>query len=315
VIAYFGTRLFRWLTGLLLVLFVSYVMMYYGAGDPVRRMFLDRNEGAQVIEEEVIQAIRDKYGLDDPFPQQFVRYLTNLLQGNFGWSFREKRPVLDMVLVRLPISMQLGIAATLLMTLIGIPLGVIAALKHNRWLDQLIVGLVVFLHAVPIFVTGPLLLLFFVLGLGIMDVPLGWKGIFHHQIILPLFVLVLGPLPVVVRQTRSAMLEVIGEDYIRTARAKGLTEKLIIIRHMVRPVLIPVITSIGLIMIGIVNGAIVVELIFNIPGFGNLTMVGLRNVDYPIIMSTVLVGALIVMISNLFVDFIYPFLDPRITKN
>jgi ABC-type dipeptide/oligopeptide/nickel transport system permease component len=127
--------------------------------------------------------------------------------------------------------------------------------------------------------------------------------------------LVLGPLPVVVRQTRSAMLEVIGEDYIRTARAKGLTEKLIIIRHMVRPVLIPVITSIGLIMIGIVNGAIVVELIFNIPGFGNLTMVGLRNVDYPIIMSTVLVGALIVMISNLFVDFIYPFLDPRITKN
>lgn len=315
MIAYFGTRLFRWLTGLLLVLFVSYVMMYYGAGDPVRRMFLDRNEGAQVIEEEVIQAIRDKYGLDDPFPQQFVRYLTNLLQGNFGWSFREKRPVLDMVLVRLPISMQLGIAATLLMTLIGIPLGVIAALKHNRWLDQLIVGLVVFLHAVPIFVTGPLLLLFFVLGLGIMDVPLGWKGIFHHQIILPLFVLVLGPLPVVVRQTRSAMLEVIGEDYIRTARAKGLTEKLIIIRHMVRPVLIPVITSIGLIMIGIVNGAIVVELIFNIPGFGNLTMVGLRNVDYPIIMSTVLVGALIVMISNLFVDFIYPFLDPRITKN
>jgi ABC-type dipeptide/oligopeptide/nickel transport system permease component len=190
-----------------------------------------------------------------------------------------------------------------------------AALKHNQWLDQLIVGLVVFLHAVPIFVTGPLLLLFFVLILGIMDVPLGWKGLFHHQIILPLFVLVLGPLPVIVRQTRSAMLEVIGEDYIRTARAKGLTEKLIILRHMVRPVLIPVVTSIGLIMIGIVNGAIVVELIFNIPGFGHLTMVGLRNVDYPIIMATVLIGALIVMVSNLLVDFVYPLLDPRITKS
>jgi ABC-type dipeptide/oligopeptide/nickel transport system permease component len=202
-----------------------------------------------------------------------------------------------MVLVRLPISMQLGVAATLLMTLIGIPLGVMAALKHNQWLDQLIVGLVVFLHAVPIFVTGPLLLLLFVLVLGIMDVPLGWKGLFHHQ------------------KTRSAMLEVIGEDYIRTARAKGLTEKLIILRHMVRPVLIPVVTSVGLIMIGIVNGAIVVELIFNIPGFGNLTMIGLRNVDYPIIMATVLIGALIVMVSNLLVDFVYPLLDPRITKS
>jgi ABC-type dipeptide/oligopeptide/nickel transport system permease component len=192
---------------------------------------------------------------------------------------------------------------------------VLAALKHNQWIDQIIVGLVVFFHAVPVFVTGPLLLLFFVLVLGIMDVPLGWKGIFHQQVILPLFILVLSPLPIIVRQTRAAVLEVMGEDYIRTARAKGLTQKLIILRHMVRPMLIPVTTSIGLVMIGIVNGAIIVELIFNIPGFGQLTMVGLRNVDYPIIMATVLVGALIVMVSNLLVDFVYPFLDPRITRN
>ena len=315
MIAYLGTRIFRWTTGLVLALFVSYAMMYYGAGDPIKRMFLDRQAGAVVIEDEVLEAVREKYGLDDPFPQQFARYLANLLQGNLGWSFREKRPVLDMVLVRLPISMQLGLAATILMTIIGIPLGVLAALKHNQWIDQIIVGLVVFFHAVPVFVTGPLLLLFFVLVLGIMDVPLGWKGIFHQQVILPLFILVLSPLPIIVRQTRAAVLEVMGEDYIRTARAKGLTQKLIILRHMVRPMLIPVTTSIGLVMIGIVNGAIIVELIFNIPGFGQLTMVGLRNVDYPIIMATVLVGALIVMISNLLVDFVYPFLDPRITKN
>src|SRR5262245_97614 len=153
MIAYLGMRLFRWTTGLVLALFVSYAMMYYGAGDPIKRMFLDRQAGAVVIEDEVLDAVREKYGLDDPFPQQFARYLTNLVQGNLGWSFREKRPVLDMVLVRLPISMQLGLAATILMTIIGIPLGVLAALKHNQWIDQIIVGLVVFFHAVPVFVT------------------------------------------------------------------------------------------------------------------------------------------------------------------
>ena len=207
-----------------------------------------------------------------------------------------------------------SLAATILMVVMGIPLGVLATLKHNSWIDQGIIGSIVFLNAIPIFVTGPLLLWFLVVGIEVMKVPFGWKGIFHPQVILPVFVLAIGGLPTVVRQTRAAMLEVMGEDYIRTARAKGLSNKLIIFRHMLRPVLIPVTTSVGLIMISLVNGAIFIEIIFNIPGFGQITVNALETVDYPVIMSTVFVGALIVMVSNLAVDFIYPLLDPRITR-
>jgi ABC-type dipeptide/oligopeptide/nickel transport system permease component len=146
-----------------------------------------------------------------------------------------------------------------------------------------------------------------------MDVPFGWNGLFNKQVILPLVVMSMGPLPTLIRQTRAAVLEVIGEDYIRTARAKGLPEQIIIFRHMLRPVLIPVVTSLGFIMIGLVNGALFVETIYNIPGFGQLTYQGLTTVDYPIIMAVVLIGTLIVMVGNLLVDLTYPILDPRVT--
>ena len=315
MIAYLGTRVLRWGTGLLLVLLVSYAMMFYGAGDPIKRMFLDQEEGSLVLDEDMLEALREKYGIDQPFPQQFANYLGRLVQGDLGFSIREKRSVGRMVAVRLPISMQIGLAATVMMMIIGVPLGVVAALKQNSWIDQSIVGSIVFFNAVPIFVTAPFLLWLLVVGLGVMNVPFGWKGLFHTQVILPILVLALGGLPVVVRQTRAAMLEVMGEDYIRTARAKGLTNNLIVFRHMLRPILTPVVTAVGLILIGLINGAIFVEIVFNIPGFGQITVNALETVDYPVIMATVFVGALIVMISNLFIDFIYPLLDPRITRS
>jgi len=315
MITYLAMRALRWITGLLLVLFVSYAMMFYGAGDPIRRMFIDLREGSMTVSDEMVEKIRAKYGLDQPFPVQFATYVKNLLQGDFGNSIREKRAVLTMIQVRLPISMQIGLVATIIAALIGIPLGVIAALKHNQWIDTLVVGLTVFLNAVPLFVTGPLLLVLLVLVLQVMDVPFGWKGIFNTQVILPVAVMALGPLPTIVRQTRAAMLEVITDDYIRTARAKGLPERIVILRHMLRPVMIPVVTSLGMIMMSLVNSALFVELIFNIPGFGKLTVQGLQQVDYPIIMAVVLVGTLIVMVSNLLVDLIYPLLDPRITRS
>jgi ABC-type dipeptide/oligopeptide/nickel transport system permease component len=219
-----------------------------------------------------------------------------------------------MVRNRLPISMQIGLVATLFSVMIGLPLGVLAAFHHNRWIDQSIVGSSVFVNAIPIFVTGPLLLLFFVLVLDVMDVPFGWKGIFDSQVILPVVILALGPLPTIIRQTRAGILDVFREDYIRTAKAKGLTQWLIVTRHMLRPVLIPVATAVGLILISLVNGALFVELIFNIPGFGKMTVQGVRQVDYPVIMASVLVGAMIVMVGNLLVDLAYPLLDPRITR-
>jgi peptide/nickel transport system permease protein len=310
--AHLITQALKWVVGLLLVLFIAYAMMFYGGGDPIKRMFLSRQEGGQTVSEADMARIRAQYGLDKPFPVQFVNYLAHLVQGDFGRSIIEQRDVGQMIKARLPISLQIGLVATLLVTIIGIPLGVLAALKHNSWIDSLVVGMLVLLNAVPIFVTGPLLLLLFVVVLKVMDVPFGWKGLFHPQVILPVALMTLGPLPIVVRQTRAAMLEVLSEDYVRTARAKGLQERVIVFRHILRPMLAPVITTLGLVMTSLVNGAIFVELIFSIPGFGNLTLQGLQKVDYPIILGTVLIGAIIVIISNLLVDLAYPLIDPRL---
>lgn len=314
MLSYLLSRIIRWTTGLILVLFVSYSMLYYGAGDPIKRMFQDMEQGGVDVDEETLEALREKYGLNDTLGVQFSSYMRNLVRGELGMSIREKRSVTDMVMARIPISFQIGLVATLLSILIGIPLGIVASLYHNRWVDQFIVSSSVFVNAVPIFVTGPILMLFLVVGLEVMNVPFGWKGIFHPQVILPITVLALGPLPILIRQTRAAMLEVMGEEYIRTARAKGMPERLVIFRHMLRPVLTPVITSAGLILISIVNGAIFVEIIFGIPGLGQLTKKGIDTIDYPVIMGTAFVGALIAMAGNLLVDLIYPLLDPRVTR-
>jgi peptide/nickel transport system permease protein len=299
--------------GLALILFITYAMMFYGAGDPIRLMFIQSNE-ADFSDPQAMAALRAKYGLDEPFLVQFRNYVVNLFQGDWGLSIRLQadRPVSEIVSFRLPISMQLGFAATFLASMIGIPLGVVAALKHNRWLDRLIVSVIMFVTAIPVFVTAPMLLYFFVLILGIMDVPYGWNGIFHSDVILPVVVIAVGPLPIIVRQTRSAMLEVMGQPYIRTARAKGLSERAVVFRHMFRPVMIPVVTTLGLLMITLVNGALFVELVFNIPGFGLLTVEGIRTVDYPIIMAVSIIGTLIIFVSNFAVDLMYPLLDPRV---
>ena len=313
---YLITRLVRWIVGVAIILFVTYAMMYYGAGDPIKRMYMSSGDSAMWLDEQMLDALRAKYGLDKSFPEQFRDYVTHLFVGDWGNSFSESnRPVWDMVSAKLPISMQLGLAATVVITVLGIPLGALAALNHNRWLDSAIIGTITFVNAIPQFVTAPMLMLFLVLGLGVMDVPYGWKGLLNTQVILPVAVLSMGAIQGVIRQTRAGMLEVMSSDYIRTARAKGLPEWLVVVRHMLRPVLIPVVTAIGLTMIAMVNGAIYVETIFNIPGFGQLTLQGMGHADYPVIMAVVLVGTMIILVSNLLVDLIYPLLDPRITHD
>lgn len=312
MIRYLTVRMLRWIVGLFIVLLITYAMMFYGGGDPIRRMFVDQNVDS--LSPEAMKAVQDEYGLEDPFYKQFGHYLQELAHGDMGKSMRERRSVTDMVLARLPISVQLGVAAMLVAGLIGIPLGIIAAMNRNRWPDALISGTLALMRAIPIFVSGPLLMLFLVVGLGVMKVPYGWKGIFDSQVILPIFVIALGPMPIIMRQTRSSILEILSEDYIRTARAKGLKRRHIVFRHILRPALPPVVTTLGLALTTVVNGAVFVELVFNIPGLGNLSLQGLRQVDYPVIMGTVLVGAVLVMISNLLVDLIYPRLDPRVTR-
>jgi ABC-type dipeptide/oligopeptide/nickel transport system permease component len=311
--AYIISRLIRWVAGLFLVLFITYALMYFGGGDPIRRMFLDMN--IDTLTPQAMKAINARYGLDKPFHEQFISYLDRLLlHGDMGNSLRDHRAVSDIIRNRLPISMQLGAAAMLVAALVGVPLGVTAALYHNRWPDTLISGVLALLRAVPVFVFGPVLLLVLVVGLDVMSVPYGWNGIFDTQVILPVLVIAIGPIPVIMRQTRASVLHILNEDYIRTARAKGLPPRTLIVHHIARPALAPVITTLGLTTATVINGAVFVELVFNIPGLGNLSLQGIKTVDYPIILGTVLAGAVLVMICNLLVDLMYPVLDPRVKR-
>lgn len=307
---YLARRVFYWIPALLLIAVSVYAMAFYGAGDPIKLMFL-REEGDVTYDAERLDAIARAKGLDRPFPVQFGEYMWNLVRGNMGNSVVTGRSVNDMIRATAPISFQIGVATVLLTALIGIPLGIVAGIHHNDWLDNLILGSALFISGVPSYVVGPMLMVFLVLGLQLMDVPYGWDGLFSTKAILPLFVMVFGSIAIIIRQTRAGVLEVMAEDYVRTARAKGVPEFMVIFRHMLRPVLTPVVTVLGQMLIGIVNGAIIVEKVFGIPGLGRLTIDFTLGVDYPVIVAITLVGAFLVMMLNLVVDLIYPLLNPR----
>ena len=306
-------RFIKWVPSAVIVLFLVYALAFYGAGDPIKLIFL-RAPGDVVWSPEQIEALREEAGLDRPFLIQFGDYFWHLLQGNLGNSIISNRPVIDIISAAAPISIQIGLAATAIMAIIGIPLGVLAGLYQNSWLDNVTVGFALFVWAIPVYVAGPLLLVLLVLVLKIMQVPYGWDGLFSTKAIIPVVVLALAPLALVIRQTRIAVIDVISEDYIRTAYAKGIPQYVVVYRHILRPVLTPVITTLGLIMITMINGAILVETVFGIPGLGYLTVNSIIEVDYPVILATTLIGTFLVMASNLLVDLVYPILDPRAAK-
>jgi ABC-type dipeptide/oligopeptide/nickel transport system permease component len=261
---------------------------------------------------DIVQRVRDQYGLDDAFVVQFGKYVQRIIHGDLGISINGQRNVLRAMIKSFPISFQLGLAGALLTTLVGIPLGALAALKQNTWIDYTIVGSTLVFRSLPVFVLAPLLLVLFVLILGIMKVPRGWDGLFDHKTILPIFILMLGPLPVIVRQTRAAVLDIFAQDYVRTAKMKGLHIWLIIGRHILRNALIPVVTTLGFVTEGLIIGTIFLDGIFAIPGFGSLAEPAFRGFDYPMIMGVTMVTSLMIILTNLAVDVIYPFLDPRI---
>lgn len=313
MLKYVLARGFRWGTGLIAVVFLTFTMLYFGGGNPIDVMV---NQGDSLDwPQERIDYMKERFGYDQPFYIQFQRYISNLVQGEFGYSIRAQRPVGPMMSARVPVSVQLGLAAALFTLVIGIPLGLLAAYFHRRWPDSLIMGLIITSQGIPEFVLGPILTVLFVLWLGVLDVPVGWNGLFDTQLILPLIVLTIGSLPIIVRQTRSSVLDLAKSDYIRTARAKGMSDTNVLLKHMLRPALIPVTTTAGLMIISLVNGAIFVETIFNIPGIGNLTRQATIAVDYPVVMALVIVTTLMVMVANLIVDLCYPLVDPRIRRS
>jgi peptide/nickel transport system permease protein len=306
---YIIRRLLRWIPSVLFVLLLVYALVFFGAGDPIKLIFL-RAPGDVAYNEERIEAIREEAGLNRPFIVQFGGYVSHILKGDFGNSLVSGRSVNEMLKAAIPVTFQIGLSAIAIISVIGIILGAVAALNHNKWLDNIIVGFALFIWGIPVFVAGPLLIVFLVLVVG-TDVPFGWAGLFNVKVLVPLIVLGLSPMAIIIRQARSGVLEVLTEDYVRTARAKGVPERVILLRHILRPVMTPVVSQIGLIVIGTLNNSILVEKVFGLPGLGRLTENAIKNSDYPVILAIVLVFSAVVMIVNLLVDISYPLLDPR----
>ncbi len=260
---------------------------------------------------EVKANLEKYYGLDQPVWKQYVDYVTDVIfRFDIGPSYRSRgRGVNDIFKDHLPVSAQLGLAAMAIALAIGLPLGILAALKQNTIWDYLGMGLAIFGVSVPAIVLGPMLILIFALSLHLLPVA-GWGT--PAKMIMPALALGLRESAIIARLTRASMLQVIREDYIRTARAKGLTERVVMVRHALKNAFIPVATILGPMFAALVTGTLIVEQIFAIPGMGKYFITSITNRDYPVVMGTILLYAVFLVLANLAVDLTYAFLDPRI---
>ncbi len=300
-------RLLVFVPMLLFVAFAAFMLSYYGPGDPIRVIM-----GENWTSEEVYQNLRRQYGLDRPVPVQFGEYLLNAARGDFGRSYIQRVGVGELVGNALPVSAQLAVVTIFLIAVIGIVSGVIAALFHLRWPD-ITLGLIgVLLHSIPAFVLAPIVLVVLVLQLRWIATPTGWHGMFSVQTLVAASVIAAGPLLGVMRQTRTSVLDVLGQDFVRTARAKGLSERMVLGGHVMRNALAPVTTSLGLTLGYLLGGAIFVESAFAIPGLGQLFFSAIRTSDYPLLTGATIVSAFWIMLTNLTVDVLYGWFDPRV---
>jgi len=296
-----------WLPFLLLaVSFITFVLGFYGPGDPAQVRL-----GARATPESVAR-VRDQMGLNRPFFIQYGDYVQKAVRGDLGDSYaRDGHTVIEIIGRKVGVSAQLGLAAIALSLSLGLPLGLIAAYKQGTWIDTALVSLALFFYATPVFITAPFLILTFSLQLGILPTS-GWGGLLSPQIIMPALVLGLPGVAGVTRLTRASAIEVLSQDYIRTAKAKGLSNILIQRRHVLPNALIPIITVLGLSLATLVEGAFITETLFGIPGIGRTAVESIFLRDYPVIMGLVLIVAVAFVLTNLLVDILYTLLDPRI---
>lgn len=259
--------------------------------------------------EETVQRIRVLWGLDQPLPVQYVRYMGRALQGDLGQSTRDKRPVLQAVFERLPATIQLALAGLCIELLVGVPLGILAATRPGSWIDQLATIIALVGISIPQFALG--LVALYVFGFLIPIFPLGGYGTPLH-LVLPALVLGIGGTAFYSRVLRNSILEVTGEDYVRTAKAKGLSPRTVLRRHILRNALMPVVTLAGLDLATLLGGVVVIEAVFGWPGIGLQAWNAIRNQDTPMIMGTVLFASVAVVFLNLFVDVLYIAIDPRV---
>jgi len=304
-------RLIQTVFVLILVSFIAFSLLHITPGDPVVTML-----GTEATQEQ-IDTLRHELWLDRTLIVQYMHWFTNILQGDFGKSITYRESVASLIATRLPVTFHLGLIALILSTLISIPAGVISAVKRGSLLDQLITVSANLGMAVPLFWLGILGIYFFALKLGWLPVQ-GYTSPFDNfwlntkQVIMPAICLAVMPLASLARQSRSSMLEVIRQDYIRTARSKGLKERAVITGHALKNGIIPVVTLLGIQLRNLVGGSVLVETVFNIPGMGSFMVRAVFNKDFLIVQGCIMVIAAVVALANLVVDISYGYFDPRI---
>ena len=290
---------------ILAVLTIVFLMLRIGLpGDPAVIIAGDR------ATPELIEQIRINLGLDKSIIEQYFIFLKNAVQGDLGRSVKFRQPVVDVVLHAFPFTAILTLTSVTVGTVLGIIVGIITALKRSTWIDNIIMVVVIFFYSIPTFWLGLMLILIFSVHFRLLPVQ-GASTAKHF--ILPTINLAVGQVALIARLTRSGMIEVLNADYVRTARSKGLTERVVVLRHVLRNVLIPIVTIVGLSFGGLLGGAIITESIFGLPGVGRLAIDAIHNRDYPMIQGTVMLVAVVFIFINLIIDVIYAFIDPRIS--
>jgi oligopeptide transport system permease protein len=261
----------------------------------------------------VLDRLNEAYGLHDPLWKQYISYLGNVLRGDFGPSFASRsRTVSDIIRDTFPVSIQLGLVAMAIAIVAGITLGTLGAVRHNTSVDYISSFLAIVGISTPSYVVASLFVLLLASWLGLVPTN-GWDGIASTKIIIPALALSFFPSAILARYTRASLLDVLSSDYVRTARAKGLRERGVIVRHALRNALLPVVTVGGVVFADIITGSFFVEVICGVPGMGRYFVDSISSRDYPVVLGTVLLFGFVITIMNLIVDLIYPLLDPRMT--
>ena len=296
-------RLISFCTVVFGVLSLTFLLIHLVPGDPVEVML---GESASLADRE---ALRAELGLNQSVANQFGLYLSRLAHADFGVSIHSKTPIVELIKTRYPATLKLALLALLIGVGVGVPLGIYAALKAGHWQDLLVTIVSVRLSAMPAFWLGPMLMLIFAVWLAILPVS-GMDS--PSSIILPALTLGFGLSAILTRMTRTSLLEVLNEDFIRTARAKGLTERQVILRHALRAALLPIITIVGLQMGSLLAGTVITETIFSWDGIGRLLVESIEKRDYPVTQACVLLVALSYVVVNVLTDMLYRLADPRI---
>jgi peptide/nickel transport system permease protein len=306
-----GARIAQVLPTILLVSIIVFCLQQLMPGDPALVL------AGEERDPQVIAQIRAELWLDRPLPIQYLHWIGNVLHGDLGYSWRIREPVAQLVLEKLPVTAQLGFMAFIISICIGVPLGVLSAVKKNSVLDYVANGIGLAGLSTPTFWLGIMLILLVSVDLGWLP-PSGYVSLAEDwrqslaTTIMPAFVLGNALAAVLMRHTRSAMLTALGQDYVRTARAKGLREFGVIVRHALRNALVPVVTLGALELGGLMSGAVLTEQVFSIPGFGKLIVDAVFNRDYPVVQGVVLVTATVYILLNLLADVLYVFINPRL---